>query len=105
MRMWKVPPEYLCNQHLLGEHLEMHMFASAVKEKKKIDGYLRNGLVEVHHIKKRHAELVSEMLKRGMHHQSPLPNFRAYRAGRVDAKNSMRTLAKRCGECRGRMRR
>ncbi len=103
--MWKVPPKFLCNQHLLGEHLEMHMFASAVKEKKKIDGYLRNGLVEVHNIKKRHEELVSEMLRRGMHHYSPLPKFRAYHAGKVDVKNSLRVLAKRCKECRRRMKR
>lgn len=100
MRMWKVPPKIMCSKHLLGEHLEMHMFASAVKEKKKIDGYLRNGLVEVHHIRKRHEELASEMVRRGMRHKSPLPRFRAYHAGKVDVNNSMRALAKRCRECR-----
>ena len=26
MRMWLVDPKFMCNQHLLGEHVEMHSF-------------------------------------------------------------------------------
>jgi len=105
MRMWKVRPKFLCNKHLLGEHVEMHMFAGVLRKKMKISGYISKGLVEVYNIRKRHDALASEMLRRGMHHQSPLQQVRLYRSGRVDVKNSMRVLAKRCGECRKRMKR
>ena len=81
------------------------MFAGALRKKMKISGYLQRGLVEVHSIRKRHDELASEMRRRGMRHQSPLPEFPAFRAGKVDARDSMRDLAERCGECRKRMKR
>ena len=32
MRMWLVNPALLCRQHLLGEHVEMHMFAGHILE-------------------------------------------------------------------------
>ena len=33
MRMWGVDPKQMCRQHLLGEHVELHMQAGAVLEK------------------------------------------------------------------------
>ncbi len=30
--MWGVSPKKLCNQRLLGEHLEMHMFLVCIKK-------------------------------------------------------------------------
>jgi hypothetical protein len=68
MRMWNVDPKLLCHKHLLGEHLEMHMFASAIRENKSIARYLANGLVEPERIVKRHNELAQEMLDRGYRH-------------------------------------
>lgn len=32
MRMWMVPPELMCRQHLLGEHVELHMFVGAINK-------------------------------------------------------------------------
>jgi len=81
----------------------MHMFAGVLRKKMKISGYISKGLMEVHSIRKRHDELASEMLRRGMHHKSPLQPVRLYNSGKVDVKNSMKVLAKRCRECRKKM--
>ena len=98
--MWNINPKKMCRQHLLGEHLEMHMFLGTLKKKKSIKGYLDKGLVEVHNIKKRHDELVDEMKKRGYNHKSPLKKFKLDKIGNVNIKNNKIELIKRCKECR-----
>ena len=101
MRMWNVDPKVLCRKHLLGEHLEMHMFAGALNKGKKLDGFISSGLVEVHKIRERHFDLRVEMLRRGYRHKSPLPlNIKMYIAGKVSKKKNLSELANRCSECR-----
>jgi hypothetical protein len=113
MRMWKVYPGVMCRNHLLGEHLEMHMFASAIKNGKRIDGYIRNGLVEIHNIVNRHNLLVREMNNRGWNHKTPMTNIdlltnnNQYRykntiikKGSINSFKSYNDLAKRCKECK-----
>lgn len=46
MRMWMVPPIVMCQQHLLGEHVEMHMLIGAMKKGTSMAGYCQNGLME-----------------------------------------------------------
>lgn len=72
MRMWNVDPKFMCREHLLGEHVEMHMFVGTFKRKMKIDGYILNGLVEPENVKQRHDILVKEMEARGYNHKSPI---------------------------------
>ena len=100
MRMWLVDPRLMCSQHLLGEHVELHMLVGSLNRNKNIDGFLRDGLVELRSIRRRHAELVEEMIHRGFRHQSPLPDFRSRRAGQVDAATNLKELARRCVDCR-----
>ncbi len=101
MRMWNVNPELMCQKHLCGEHLECHMFYGAIKEGKKIDGYIRNGLLEMHTLKRRHDELAIEMLNRGYKHQSPLPNdFDDCELGCVDVEENIKALIERCPKCK-----
>ena len=103
MRMWKVPPKYLCRKHLLGEHVEMHMYASAIRLKRSIKGHIEKGQVETHNIKSRHDILAKEMLRRGYKHNSPL-NFRTKRReGKINVKENIQALRKRCRECRKRI--
>jgi len=103
MRMWKVPPRFLCNRHLLGEHVEMHMFAGSIRKGISLGGYVAKGLVETGRLRRRHGELAREMRRRGMWHASPLPPARTHRVGRVDAKANLRELSRRCPECRRRI--
>lgn len=101
MRMWNVPPQLLCNKHLLGEHLEMHMFAGAIRKGTSIDGYITGGLVETNRINARHDVLAHEMSRRGMMHVSPLPKVVFKPAsGKVNIKKSLRDLAERCVACK-----
>lgn len=100
MRMWLIDPRLMCSQHLLGEHVEIHMLVGSLKREKNIDGFLRDGLVELRSIRRRHAELVVEMRRRGFRHHSPLPECRPRRAGQVDAVANLKELARRCVACR-----
>lgn len=103
MRMWNVDPECLCQKHLLGEHVETHMFVGCINKDISLDGYVQTGLVEVHNIVKRHNELVAEMTSRGMNHQSPLSCDSLWEAGEVDAEANRVELARRCADCAKRL--
>jgi len=94
MRMWNIDTSKMCNQHLLGEHVEMHMFVGTLNRNKCIQGYLDKGLVEVHNIKKRHQEIVKEMKKRKMNHKSPLPEYNNVKKGVVNIKENEKDLFK-----------
>lgn len=100
MRMWMVEPELMCRKHLMGEHVELHMFVGTINKGNKLDGYVRNKLVEVHNIERRHNDLVNEMEKRGYNHKSKLPKFKVFILGKVDIDDNVEELNKRCLECR-----
>jgi hypothetical protein len=75
MRIWDIPPEQLCRNHLLGEHRELHAIWSILIHHKK--GYAHHpetvrwkGKQKALYL--RHEALVKEMMRRGYRHQSPL---------------------------------
>ncbi len=106
MRMWLVDPKFMCNQHLLGEHVEMHAFIGTIKKGISIKGYITKGLVEPEKIQERHNELAYEMETRGMHHNSPLftnISFWNGNKGHIDIEANLIELSKRCPECRKRI--
>ena len=100
MRMWGVKPNILCRKHLLGEHLEIHMFVGTILADKSIKGYLKNKLLDTRKLKKRHKELVREMKWRGYKHKSSLPKFFIEKIGAIDIKENKVELFKRCKDCR-----
>lgn len=75
MRIWDIPPKYLCKEHLLGEHRELHaIWNILIKEKR---GYSKHpevlrwkGKLKALYLK--HEEIVKEMIRRGWQHKSPL---------------------------------
>jgi hypothetical protein len=97
--MWNVAPKFLCTQHLLGEHVEMHMFVGCINKNISIKGYIDRGLVEVHSIKQRHSDLATEMKKRVFNHASELPSFQEIIAGHVNVSESEDELKWRCKRC------
>jgi hypothetical protein len=98
-----VNPNDLCAQHLLGEHLEIHMLVSCINQGKKLTGYIDHGLVELDNLESRHSSLVEEMNKRGMNHKTPLQDYVIPEiTGRVDVELSKLTLLYRCSNCRKR---
>ena len=75
MRIWDIPPEKLCRQHLLGEHRELHAIWSILVNNKK--GYSNHpetlrwkGKLKALYL--RHEKLVKEMEIRGFNHKSPI---------------------------------
>ena len=108
MRMWMVPPSKMCDQHLLGEHIELHMLVGTLKREKSVAGYVANNLIEPLSIIDRHSALVDEMTARGMNHKSALeqPNL-AYlpqeqRIATVDRVAAHQELVRRCPFCKRR---
>jgi hypothetical protein len=110
--MWNVPTTWLCRAHLLGEHLEMHMFAGALRQGKDLTGYIRGGLVELDAIEDRHKELVFEMQRRGYKHGTPLREVKLILPhgrdallflGNVDMWKNVYELMNRCATCRERI--
>jgi len=106
MRQWHVAPKHLCRQHLLGEHVEHHMFVGCINKGKSIEGYINDGLVEPSTLSERHDELVREMEARGYSHKSPLPSYQlpdGMGVGRVDREGNIQELLARCPFCRERI--
>ena len=75
MRIWDIPAEKLCNQHLLGEHRELHAIWSILINDKK--GYSKHpetlrwkGKLKALYL--RHEKQVEEMRIRGFNHKTPL---------------------------------
>lgn len=100
MRMWGVDPRKLCNQHLLGEHVEMHMFAGTIQKSKSIKGYISKGLVNPCCIKERHDWLAEEMKSRDMNHKSPLDmDCHELPYHDISILENEKELIKRCTEC------
>ena len=75
MRIWDIPVEKLCRNHLLGEHKELHAMWSVIIQNKK--GYSKHpetirwtGKLKALYL--RHNQQVNEMKNRGYNHQSSL---------------------------------
>lgn len=75
MRIWDIPPDRLCRNHLLGEHNELHAMWNILTQGK--TGYAnhpetkrwRGKLKALFRV---HEEIAQEMLARGYKHNSPL---------------------------------
>jgi hypothetical protein len=101
VRMWMVDPKVMCTQHLLGEHVECHMFVGTILKGTQLTGYLDNRLLETHNLRARHDELADEMTRRGMNHKSPLLDFEIEPKGLVCRDKSLKDLLSRCERCGG----
>lgn len=102
MRMWMVEPNKMCRKHLLGEHVELHMFVGVINKGNDLEGYFKKKLVCVSEIKKRHDDLVNEMKTRGYNHKSELPDFKwdKLECGEIDVNENIQELKLRCKECK-----
>lgn len=79
MRVWDIPPEKLCRNHLLGEHSEIHALWSIITKNK--NGFSNHPETKrwkgrMKGLFNRHEEVAREIEKRGYNHKSPLdPNL------------------------------
>ena len=82
MRVWDVPPRQLCRQHLLGEHHELHGLWNILVVHGGTGGYSRHPETQrwvgkTRALQARHELLMSEMVRRGYRHASPLDHAAA----------------------------
>jgi hypothetical protein len=100
--MWMIEPAAMCRQHLLGEHVECHMFRGSLLKGTTLTGFLGRGLLDSRRLVSRHDQLAQEMLHRGYRHASPLPEDFDINAvpGEVDVQVSMAEITSRCEDCR-----
>ncbi len=94
-----VPPRKMCRKHLLGEHVEIHMAVASLRLGKSVAGFLEKGLLELHSLRRRHDQLVAEMLRRGYRHSSPLGPIPRRTGGKIDRRANRLELARRCPDC------
>ncbi len=99
MRMWLTNPKIMCRAHLLGEHVEIHMFAGSISKGKSIKGYVTGGLVDTRLLQARHDRLAAELVRRGYNHASPLDYRDTLKIGAVNKNRSRVELLSRCKEC------
>ena len=114
MRMWMVPPFILCRKHLLGEHVECHMFRSALYHNHKLEKFVENNLFQPLQLKERHDILAQYMRYRHYNHKSPMEPIDKnilfnlpieYIMAKVDVQASIEDLINRCPDCRDQYRR
>ena len=105
MRQWLVDPQFLCRKHLLGEHVEHHMFVGSISKGKSVKGFLSDGLLEPKTLQTRHTQLANEMTNRGYNHKSPLLNVNISHLpdGKIDINRNIADLRNRCEECANRI--
>ena len=108
--MWMVDPKIMCPHHLIEEHYILHKELRHWKNMYHINGRILNNSIEPKSYKKRHDDLASEMLSRGMHHSCDIeqPDFSyLYEYEKkfvIDREKSLRTLLGICKSCRSRYR-
>jgi len=79
-RLWcGVDVADLCDQHLLGEHSEMHQEVGTWLRhphgEAVVEGHVEGAQVVPRMIRDRHDDLAAEMVERGFNHDSPLEDF------------------------------
>lgn len=62
----------MCRNHLLEEHSEIHLFVWNINAEHSVRGYIDKGLLEIHNLYNRHAELARELRGRRCMHNSEL---------------------------------
>ena len=99
-----VNPRIMCRQHLLGEHVEIHMFIGTINQGKSVKGYLEKGLLEIHNLYNRHEELVKEMKLRGYNHNSEVSKKwkSVEKVGNIEKQKNLEELLCRCSRCKRR---
>jgi len=113
MRMWMVDPEIMCMKHLCLEHMHLHMFKKAFKNKRKLAGFIANNLLEPQAVAARHKLLSEELTRRKdatfpAPHRSPLEEDYTLienlenKEAKIDQDKALKELLQRCSRCKRR---
>lgn len=102
-----IPVEQLCDQHLLGLHKEIHQEAGTIDNHPHgeaiLEGHYRLAQVDTTELVRRHDEVVEEMERRGMNHDSELEYSDSHGliiSGFPIKQFNKITLSSRCDNCK-----
>jgi len=108
-RQWLADPQYMCRQHLLGEHLEAHIFVSKMEKDYSLEGFIRGSMFfGAEYVKYRH-DIIARYLSRfsNKEHKTPLwigdfekINYPLKKPNEKDFSKSNDDLYGRCQKCR-----
>lgn len=95
MRIWDINPKYLCRQHLLAEHRELHGLWNIITIHKCKGGYschpeTLRWVGKQKALYHRHQALVKEFTSRGYQHHSPLN--KRYAVGKATQTELLHTI-------------
>lgn len=103
-RMWGIKPELMCDDHLRGEHKEMHQIVGSIRKhphgRAIVEGHADKKQIDTTLIQERHDELADELMRRGMEHNSPLSYQDELNLGEIDIEENIIDLRNRCNECK-----
>jgi len=96
MRIWDIETKYLCRQHLLAEHRELHGLWNILTKHRGQGGYSRHPetlrwVGKTRALYTRHERLAREFKRRGYSHCSPL--YKKYAAGLARQKVFINTIS------------
>lgn len=103
-----VDPRKLCDQHLLGEHNELHALVGTVEKHDNGEEIVRSlcedGYLDLTSVQSRHHKVAREMRRRGMNHDSSIYFRNPFDfEGGVDVDESLEELKSRCPDCKQRI--
>lgn len=102
MRMWMIPPEFMCKKHIVGEHGEIHKFKKSFEKQFKIDNRMFP-IIQIlpAEMKTRHDEL-AKYLNHKSEYKLPNLNYlpEKYLNAEIDIEYNIKDLSDRCPECR-----
>lgn len=78
------------------------MLEKTILSGKRLEGYIRNGLIDTSKIASYHDAIAREMGLRGYNHATPLTFVHAVPVGVVEVDVSLAELARRCVDCAAR---
>lgn len=105
--MWGIDPQLLCDQHLLGEHTELHQAVGTLRNHPHgeaiVRGHAERQQLDTSKLQARHDDLADELERRGMTHDSPMNYEDTHELGSINPERNRANLQNRCEDCRNRI--
>lgn len=101
--MWMVDVKSMCRNHLLAEHLDVHMFVNALNQGLDLSHYINSNALEVLSLLERHNQLADEINSRSYKNDTPLPGYNItgrYKSSRIDKNKAREELMEICNKCK-----
>ena len=102
MRMWQIPPNFMCQKHINGEHGELHKHLHNFQKKHSITGRIKPVVqIEPSSMEARHDKLANYINHNSSYKQPDISYLPIdEQMAKVDLNISYKDLSDRCPECK-----